>query len=189
MKKRGHIHGEGESDEEFIHEDEDLILSEKLSKLKKELLICSNERREYLEGWQRAKADLVNAKKMLEQELKEKTVYAEEAVLLNLLPMIDSFEMAFADKETWQSVNNNWRMGIEHIHNQFMAVLREHGMLPINPRGEKFDPLRHESVGSVRTKKKTKDGLVMHVLQKGYQLHNRVVRPAKVEVAVYTPED
>ena len=97
--------------------------------------------------------------------------------------------MAFADKEAWKSVNTSWRKGIEHIHNQFMAVLAEHGMLPIDPEGGIFDPSMHESVGSIKTKKKAEDGLVTHVLQRGYQLHNRIVRPAKVEIAAYAPGD
>ena len=185
MKKRSHIHKEENDDEEFVSEDNAIISPQKLLKLKGELKTCIRERREYLEGWQRAKADLINTRKSLESEHQEKARYAGEEILTELLPMIDSFEMAFADKKTWESVNANWRIGIEHIYNQFVKVLARYDILPVDPLGKPFDPNLHESVKSVPTEKKDKDGIIVTVLQRGYRLHSRVVRPAKVEVALY----
>lgn len=185
MKKRGHIHKEEGSDDEFVSEDNAIISPQKLLKLKKELKTCIHERREYLEGWQRAKADLINTRKSLESEHQEKARYAGEEILTELLPMIDSFEMAFADKKTWGSVSANWRTGIEHIYNQFVKVLAKYDILPIDPLGESFDPNLHESIKSISTEKKDEDGMIVKVLQRGYCLHNRVVRPAKVEIVSY----
>jgi len=189
MKKSGNIHEEEEDNVELVSEDADSMLSEKLSKLKRELKTCSRDRKEYLEGWQRAKADLINTKRILEQEHKEKMQHMEEEILLDLLPVLDSFEMAFADKKTWESVNADWRIGIEHIYNKFVEVLAGHGILSIDPKEERFDPKMHESVEVIPTKKKSEEGLIVHVLQKGYRLRNRIVRPAKVKIATYVSEN
>src|SRR3989344_1566000 len=96
---------------------------ETIKKLKEKLKFCEAERKEYLDGWQRMKADLVNYKK--DEEKRHGTVreYATEHVLADLLKVEESFQMAFGNKEAWESVSPEWRKGVEYIHSQFMSVL------------------------------------------------------------------
>ena len=90
--------------------------------------------------------------------------------------------MAFADKKTWEKVDKNWRMGIEHIYTQLLDVLKQHNLIPFDPMDETFDPTKHNSIGSVSTDKKSEDNKIVEVLQNGYLLNEKVIRPAKVKV-------
>jgi molecular chaperone GrpE len=95
----------------------------KLEKIKKDLKKCQEEKQEYLDGWQRAKADFVNLKKRSDEEKKEFAKYANEQFITELLPALDSFDQAFKNKEAWEKADKNWRTGIEFIHSQLVSVL------------------------------------------------------------------
>jgi molecular chaperone GrpE (heat shock protein) len=172
----------GHNDEEFddiVFEDGNAGVVKKLrDKLKK----CVEEKQEYLDGWQRSKADFINARKK-EEELRGGLIaFAKEGLILDLLTSIDNFDMAFANKEVWESVDKNWRVGIEHIHSQLLKTLVEHGLEQFEPLGEQFDHNRHDSIEIVVTNKKENDNKVIEVIQKGYILGGKVIRPAKVKV-------
>lgn len=156
-----------------------------LKKLREKLKKCVEEKQEYLDGWQRSKADFVNTKKK-EEELRAGLVsFAKEGIIIDLLSSVDNFEMAFGNKSAWESVDKNWRVGIEHIHSQLLKTLGEHGLEQFDPIGEQFDPNRHDSVESVVTGKKEDDHKIIEVQQKGYILNNKVIRPAKVKVGQF----
>ncbi|GMQ94974.1 MAG: nucleotide exchange factor GrpE [Patescibacteria group bacterium] len=156
-----------------------------IKKLREKLKSCTKEKREYLEGWQRAKADFINAKKGNEARVKELSDFAKEELITDILPAIDSFEMAFADTKTWEAVEKNWRKGIEYIHSQLLAALESNGLKQTDPRGETFNPALHSSVELVKTNTKADDGKVVEVVQKGYELNGKIVRAAKVKVGQY----
>ena len=139
------------------------------------------ERDEYLAGWQRAKADFVNAKKRMEDTMKEFRTMANEGLVEELLPVLHSFEMAFANREVWEKADKNWRMGIEHIYNQLKGILEQNGIKEINPVGQVFDPNIHEAVSFEKTTEK--EGSVLKVIEKGYMLGTKLIKPAKVIVA------
>ncbi|MBI3019853.1 MAG: nucleotide exchange factor GrpE [Parcubacteria group bacterium] len=159
-----------------------------LIKLKKKLIACEKERQEYLDGWQRAKADFVNARREEDESRKKLFSLAKEDVLLSFLQAADSFEMAFRDKESWEKVPEVWRKGVEYIYAQFSKVFQENGMREFGREGDVFDPTLHESVESVPTADEAENGKILEVLQKGYELNGKVVRPARVKVGEFREE-
>lgn len=154
-------------------------------KLREELKECHNEKQEYLEGWQRAKADLVNFKRTSEEDRKRFARLATEDLIRELLPAMDSFDMAFRDRVAWEKADENWRKGIEYIYAQLLSTLEAHGVKQVNPIGEPFDPNQHDSIGTETVADKKEDGTVVAVIQKGYILNDELIRPPKVHVGEY----
>ena len=90
---------------------------------------------EYLTGWQKERADFINYKK---QEHDRKAHFSEsmrERILTRFLSVVDSFNMAFANKEAWEKVDENWRRGVEHIYTQLNTIFEEYGAKPIGEVG------------------------------------------------------
>ncbi len=160
-----------------------------IKKLRKKLKICQKERGEYLTGWQRSKADFINSRKAFEEERKNYISFAKENVLEELLPVADSFDMAFANKEAWENVDKNWRVGVEYIYSQLVTVLEGNGLKQINPLGKMFDPKEHTSVDIIETDKKKEDDYIAEVIQKGYLLNDKILRSSKVKVFSYKKKD
>jgi len=170
--------------EDIIVEESD-IPQDKIKKIKDKLNKCLSENKENLLGWQRARADFVNAKKENEKRIKDSSSYAKANLIEEMLPVADSFEMAFTDKEAWEKVDKNWRIGVEYIYSQLISVFEANGVKQINPLGSKFDHNLHASVETIETNKEKEDGIIVEVIQKGYELNGKVLRPAKVKVAQY----
>ncbi len=162
---------------------------ETVKKLKEELKACKKERQEYLDGWQRAQADYANAKKDEDRDRARFVKFATEMLVKELLPALDSFHTAFGNKEAWEKVDLNWRMGVQHIYMQFRGVLEKHGVSLIEPKvGEAFDPKNHQSIGTVIVAMQEQDHTVAEILQKGYALHGKIVEAAKVKVGEFNKE-
>ena len=179
-----------DDDVEFIEEEQNSSSfsrdeSSIVRDLKKKLKQCEQERKEYLDGWQRMKADSINKKKEDEKRQEEFSKFAKEDLLHELLPVADSFEMAFVDKKTWEGLPENWRKGVEYIYAQLVDTFKRNGLEPIDPKGQSFDPNLHTSVEVVETEDKKQDDIVLEVTQKGYILHGKVIRPARVKVGEY----
>lgn len=177
-------------DDEIIYDNEDSSstlsdATEKIKKLKDELKQCKEERQEYLDGWQRSKADFVNLKKRSSDDLLDFRDRASEGFVMDLLPVLDSFDMAFKDKEAWESAPIQWRKGIEYIHTQLISLLENNQVKLINPLNEEFDPNAHDSSASVRVEESNLDGKVVEVILKGYKIKDRVIRPALVKVGSF----
>ena len=104
------------------------------------------------------------------------------------MPALDSFHIAFGNKEAWEKVDLNWRMGVQYIYSQLIGALENNGITLIEPKvGEPFDTQRHESIATVPTDKESENHTVADVVQKGYSLHGKIVQPAKVKLAEHTP--
>lgn len=170
--------------DEVVFEELEENPKDALKKLREKLKVCVAEKQEYLEGWQRARADYINARKAEEKEKAEILTMAKEKMFFELLPVLDSFEMAFSDKEVWEKVDKNWRLGMESVYGKFSEILKANGVKEISGTGEKFNPEFHLAVESVTTEEKEKDGIVAQVVQKGYQIEGKVVRPSKVKVNI-----
>lgn len=168
------LESEQEYDEEHIQD--------ALKKTKEKLKEAEKTKQEYLDGWQRTKADYINSKKRDEESAKELVKFANSNLIAELIPVLDSFEMAFSNKESWEKVAPEWRKGVEYIYSQLLSVLTSNGISQLNPTGQHFDPNVHESVGLVETKNKDEDGKILEVIQKGYLLNGKHVRTAKVKV-------
>lgn len=153
-----------------------------LKKLREKLRICEAEKKEYLNGWQRMRADFANARKEEEMRRGELIKFASEGLVEDLLPILDSFSMAFGNKEVWEKVDANWRKGVEYIYSQFLSVLESRGLTEIGIPGERVDPRLHVAIEVIPTEEESREDTIAEVVQKGYRLHSKVIRPTRVKV-------
>ncbi|MDH4189834.1 MAG: nucleotide exchange factor GrpE [Betaproteobacteria bacterium] len=131
------------------------------------------------DAWLRAVADAENARKRFQIELANTQKYAIERVAESLLPVADSLEATLgAGNASLESLKS----GVELTLKQLRSALEKAKVTEINPAiGEKFDPHRHQAISTVETD--AQPNTVVNVLQKGWSLHERVIRPAMVIVA------
>ena len=153
-------------------------LKEKLKELKKKLSHSEKEKQEYLTGWQRTKADFVNATRRADEERSHIHKYASESVIEDLIPILDSFDGALASKTEGQ-----WRDGFVRIHSQLISALKNRGLEIIDQNNVPMDPKLHESIQLASNTPEHPPNTVVEVLQKGYKLHDKILRAAKVVVA------
>ncbi|HJX35950.1 MAG TPA: nucleotide exchange factor GrpE [Dehalococcoidales bacterium] len=132
---------------------------------------------DYLDSWKRAQADFINYKRRADQEKMEMGAYANTQLILSLLPVLDDFERA-VDSLTPKLAKVDWVHGIRLVERKLRTTLEAQGLSPIKAEGEDFDPNLHEAVMHV----KGEDGKVVRELQKGYRLHDKILRPSKVAV-------
>jgi len=140
------------------------------------------ERDEYLNGWKRAKADLINYQKDEAKRFEEMMRYGNEAIIRDLIAVLDSFRLGIGAMEK----NGEVDKGIYIINGQLEDVLKKNGLERIKVSvGDKFDPNIHESLGEMELpdKEKAESGTVAVEVEAGYQLNGKVVRPARVKLA------
>jgi molecular chaperone GrpE len=154
---------------------------EQIEQLKKQLSAKEAEAAEYLETLRRVRAELENFRKRMLKEQTQFLEFASQNLILQLLPVIDNLERAV---EAAQSGNNNEKLteGVRMVLSQIKDILGKEGLTPIDPKGEIFDPIKHEAV--LRVESDEKENTVVEVLQKGYSFKGRVLRPAMVKVAI-----
>ena len=133
---------------------------------------------EHHDAWLRAKADADNVRKRSQVEIANAHKYALENFAAQLLPVKDSLEAALA---TEAPVVDSLKSGVELTLKQLRAAFDKFSLVEINPAGQKFDPHRHQAISAIESD--AEPNTVTQVLQKGYLLHDRVVRPALVTVA------
>ena len=165
-------------EEEILEEEiiEEEGLGEKIKKLREELKACRKEKDEYLAGWQRAKADFINARKDEEKAREAFVKFAEAGVLNEMLTIADSLEMAMKHEAA---------DGAKKIYGQLLEILKRHGVVPIEAAGKKFNPAEHEAIDKVEVGEEAEDNTVIEELQRGWYMHDRVLRPAKIKVGNY----
>ena len=127
----------------------------------------------------RSNADLDNALKRTLSEVEKAHKYGIEKLLSELLPIIDNLESAIANLSKNATAED--KEGIELTLKSFESTLDKFGMVPIYPDNEEFNPEKHEAVSMEQNKDK-KDGYVGNIMQRGWELHSRVLRPARVTV-------
>lgn len=127
----------------------------------------------------RATADLDNAIKRTASEVDKAHKYGVERLLNELLPVVDNLEHAL--EKLSDDVSKEDKEGIELTLKSFESALDKFGMRPIYPENEQFNPEKHEAVSVVPDEGKD-DGLVGEIFQRGWELHNRILRPARVTV-------
>ena len=172
-------HDDEDSDDSVVAEENTNSL---IRSLRERLGKCESEKTEYLTGWQRAKADNINARKREEESRKEFSKYANENLIHELIPTLESYNMALANKDTWEKVDKTWRVGIEYIFSQLKKTLEQNGLIELDPIGENYDAMRDESVRHDKTDDKSKSGKITEVISKGYSLNGKVIKPPKVAV-------
>ncbi len=131
----------------------------------------------YFRNWQRTAADFANYKRRVEQERSESHRLANAALVINLLPVFDDLDRAVASVDS-HLAGLNWVQGIINIHQKFWRLLESMGVSEIPAEGAQFDPACHEAIA----RQAGPEGRVLHVVQKGYNLGGKVLRPAMVIV-------
>lgn len=177
-------------DQDDLNLSEDIIVDEDgeqapaalIKKLRDKLKVCEGERGEYLAGWQRAKADLVNEKRLFETDRKALLDHSLELILGRFFILADHFESAMVDKQAWEQAPPNWRQGVEGIYRELETIFKEFGLEIINPLGLPFDPTRDHSIGTVKSEGTGQEGHIAQVLQKGYKRGDKMLRPTQVKI-------
>jgi len=131
----------------------------------------------YMGNWQRAAADYQNFKRRVEQERTEVGRLANAAFVINLLPLVDDLERALGSVDA-KLAGMTWIDGIWLIYRKFQQVMENAGVKEIQADGQQFDPKFHEAIQEAPGE----DGKVLSVVQRGYMLGDRVIRPAMVIV-------
>ncbi len=132
----------------------------------------------------RAVAELKNYQRRVAQQQAQQLQYANEALLTELLPVLDHFQLALQSAPAEESAVE-LTTGVRMIYQQLMDTLAEFGLKPIEAAGEQFNPDRHEAVQRQPVVAgDPQEGKVIEQLRRGYQLHQRVLRPAQVKVGV-----
>ncbi len=152
----------------------------KIKKLRTELKEAQTKRDEYLDGWQRAKADAINMKKELAHDGIRMAARVKANLIEDLLPSLDSFDMAYGSP-AWEAVDPQWRSGIDGIRNQLLEMLSKNGVERFGTVGEMLNPYLHEAVQEV-AEGAGESGSVVKILRYGYKAGEHVLRPAQVIV-------
>lgn len=158
-----------------------VITPEEAEALRNELSQWQAKANEYLEGWQRTRADFSNFKKRVERDQAQVYQNAAANVILKFLEVLDDLERALKNRPQ-QGDGAAWADGIELIYRKFSAILEAEGVTPIEAEGQTFDPLLHEAV-TREENTGLESGQIIEVVKQGYRLGERVLRPAQVRVA------
>ncbi len=126
---------------------------------------------------QRLQAEFDNYRKRTDGECQNFKKYAEEGMIKSLLPVLDTFEFAFASKDKPEE----FYKGVEMIYAQLYQMLEEKGLVRLQSEGEKFDPREHEAL--LTEESKGKENVVLEELQKGYKFNEKIIRMTKVKVS------
>ena len=156
---------------------DDSVVSEEhqgdtIKKLREKLKTAEAKAKEYLDSWQRAQADFVNLRKRDEEAKVDFLKFAKSDVISELLPILDSFNQAVL----------HGHKDVEPIQKQMLGILKQHGLEEQDPLGETFNPAFHEAVGVIETDKADEDHKILEVMQKGYIMMGKTLRPAKVRI-------
>ena len=177
----GQAEGEPEPDEPETEEEEEL--PPPTPKELKELRQQAAKAEEYYDRLQRQVAEADNLRKRLAKEKQDAIRYANEALIEELLPTMDSFEMAIsAARNSDDNSIDSLKTGIEMVYTQLKRTLEEIGVTEIDAIGQAFDPSQHEAMSRKKTDE-AEEGTVLEQTRKGYRLRDRLLRAASVIVA------
>jgi molecular chaperone GrpE len=173
--------------EELVETDiegNEVSVQAKIQQLRKKLKEVEKERNEYLDGWQRAKADTINKQKEFELKQKELITFANQKLLIDFIPVMDSFVIAMSNKTAWNNVDPNWRIGVEYIKSQLETVLTQNELCIYGAVGDQADPSKYDSIETIETEDETKNNTVAEILQYGYTLKGKIIREAKCKTFI-----
>lgn len=173
------VPAEQSEDLEMIPDEENLTpdVQIKLKKLKDALKKCETERKEYLEGWQRAKADHINYRKDEGKRFEDMAQFVTAGLVREILPVLDSFDLALSHE-----LPKEVEKGMLLIRSQLEDILQKRGFNEIEVKeGDEFSPEKHESIGEVESKEP--EGKVAEIVQRGYLFREKVLRPARVRIS------
>lgn len=166
-----------EGKEQYVDEHDKTIEE----KLRQKLGQCRKEKEEYLAGWQRCQADTINVKQQEETKRHDVIRFATEEIIHSLIPVLDTFRHAFNGKD----MNDPYVRGFNHIHTQLISILNQYGLKVIEESGDPLNTAIHETVGTIPVPRREDDNKIMEVIESGYTLHGKVLKPAKVKIGDY----
>ena len=149
-----------------------------------DLVKIQKQAEEYLNGWKRAKADLINYKKDETQRFGEVIKFANETIILDMVVVLDNLSLAISSMENSDNNCENCK-GVKMIESQLYAILKQRGLERMaNQVGESFNPSIHEAVATSDTEAKllSESGIIIEEIGVGYLLNGKVIKPAKVKV-------
>ena len=129
----------------------------------------------------RHQAELINYRKRKDEETEKMLRYANEGLILEILPVLDNFERAISMNDTANDETKKFINGINMVHQGLVAALKKYGVTEIECLGKPFDPALEQAVMTAEEKDKESD-IVLEVYQKGYMLKDKLIRPAMVKV-------
>ncbi len=135
---------------------------------------------DYLNGWKRERADFLNYKKDEMERISQIIKYANEEIILKILPILDNIYLAETQLPE-ELKNHKWIEGFGQIKKQISDFLEKEGVEAVETVGKPFDPKTMESVGEIENNEK-EAGTVAQEVQRGYMLHGKLIRPAKVKI-------
>ncbi len=149
--------------------------------LQSDLQAWQTKANEYLDGWQRSRAEFANYKKRVEREQAQTYQNATASVIKRYLEVLDDLDRALKNRPE-QGDGAVWANGIELIYRKLLSILEAEGLTPIPAEGKHFDPNLHEAI-SHEPSEQFESGQIIEVVKQGYSLGERVIRPALVRVA------
>ncbi len=160
-----------------------VIPEEEIAELRKQLDEALAKANEYLNGWQRERAEFINYKKRIEREQSQGGMNAFGNAIRRYLDIADDLARALKDKNRPTESNGLiWADGIDLIYRKLVAAFESDGVKMIDTKGQFFDPSKHEAI-SHEDSAEHESGQIIDVVQPGYTLGERVIRPARVRVA------
>jgi molecular chaperone GrpE len=138
--------------------------------------------KDYWDQMMRLRAEIENNRKRAERDVEDAHKYAVKNFVENLLPVIDSMEMGQTAAATDNATLESIREGSALTAEMFVQALEKNGLEQIDPLGEKFDPEKHQAISMIDAEN-AESNIVIEVMQKGFSLNDRLVRPAMVVVA------
>ncbi|OIQ26045.1 nucleotide exchange factor GrpE [uncultured Vibrio sp.] len=154
----------------------------KIAQLEAALLTSEAKVQDQQDSVLRAKAEVENMRRRTEQEIDKARKYALNKFAEELLPVIDNLERAIQSADQENEAVKPVLEGVEMTHKSFVDVVAKFGLKEINPEGETFNPEKHQAM-SIQESADHEPNSVMFVMQKGYELNGRVIRPAMVMVS------
>ena len=155
--------------------------AQELADLKDELARLRLQADEYLDGWQRARAEFANYKRRVEREQSSAYQAASAAVIKHFLGILDDLERALKNRPK-EGDGAAWAEGIELVYRKLVSILESEGVTQMQTDGQMFDPNLHEAILS-EDSDQHESGQIIEAVQQGYLLGDKVVRPAMVRVA------
>ncbi len=171
-----------EADIEWNEETENVEQDSKIAQLEAALLSSESKVKDQQDAVLRAKADIENMRRRTETEIDKARKYALNKFSEELLPVIDNLERAIQSADVENEAVKSIVEGVELTHKTFVDVVAKFGLKEINPEGETFNPELHQAM-SIQESPEHEPNTVMFVMQKGYELNGRVIRPAMVMVS------
>ena len=168
-----------------------LPLDEQVSRLKSDLETAQQEAANNLDASLRAQAEMANFRRRTDEDRINNAKYSNSRLISNILPVLEELDLAISHTESSaeNNVNSNGQLleGIKLIQRKLTGVLESEGVVAIEAVGLMFNPLEHEAVGTEETTE-IDAGYVTEILRPGFRLHDRIIRPAQVMVAM-APKD